>query len=302
VARHELDLPRIALVHSWVNTQNEGWVRYAFDRFAIPYTYLSTQHLRDSAALASIDVIVLPYISNDAAGIVNGLPMNGPAVPWRRSPLTPNLVVYDSTDDVRPGIGLAGMARLDAWIRRGGVLITEGGTAALPVNYGLARGVAINQPPALRVRGSVLRAGIRDRRSPLAYGYPDTLAVYFNQSPVFQVDTADARPSEIARDSALLADQRRARPRIVLRFHPRADSLLVSGLLDGGAELAGRPALIDVPHGQGHVILFAIRPYWRWQTHGTFAFGWNALLNWNDLDVGREAPPRPGVTAGNGSR
>src|SRR3989304_5064239 len=67
VARHELDLPRIALVHSWQNTQNEGWVRYAFDRFNVPYTYLSTQQLQDSARLANIDVIVLPYISPNAA-------------------------------------------------------------------------------------------------------------------------------------------------------------------------------------------------------------------------------------------
>src|SRR5205085_6525123 len=51
VARHDLDLPRIALVHSWQNTQNEGWVRYAFDHYAIPYTYLSTQQLADSAHL-----------------------------------------------------------------------------------------------------------------------------------------------------------------------------------------------------------------------------------------------------------
>lgn len=38
VARHELDLPRIGLVHSWLRTQDEGWVRFAFDNIAIPYT------------------------------------------------------------------------------------------------------------------------------------------------------------------------------------------------------------------------------------------------------------------------
>ncbi|OGU04218.1 MAG: hypothetical protein A2085_08950, partial [Gemmatimonadetes bacterium GWC2_71_10] len=289
VARHELDLPRVALVHSWQNTQNEGWVRYAFDRFEIPYTYLSTQELRDSTALANVDVIVLPFISNDAAGIVNGMSMAGPPIPWRRTADTPNLGGYDETDDVRPGVGLLGLARLEAWIRRGGVLITEGGTAAVPVTYGLAPGVQISQTPNLRVRGSVVRANIRDRRSPLAYGYPDTLAVYFNQQPVFQVDTTAPRPTEQERDPDLLAEQRRMRPRIVLGFHRNADSLLVSGLLEGGSALAGRPALVDVPLGSGHVVLFAIRPFWRWETQGSFGFGWNALLNWNDLGVGRSA-------------
>jgi hypothetical protein len=89
----------------------------------------------------------------------------------------------------------------------------------------------------------------------------------------------------------VLADQQRMRPRVVVRFHPRADSLLVSGLLEGGTELAGRPAVVDVPVGAGHVVLFAIRPFWRWQTQGSFAFGWNTLLNWNDLDAGRADPP-----------
>jgi hypothetical protein len=302
VARHELDLPRIALVHSWQNTQNEGWVRYAFDRFAVPYTYLSTQELRDSASLANIDVIVLPYISNNAMGIVNGMPMVGPPIPWRRTAETPSLGGYDETDDVRPGIGLAGLARLEAWIRRGGVLITEGGTAAVPVEFGLAPGVQISETPNLRARGSVLRAAIRDRKSPLAYGYPDTLAVYFNQSPAFQVDTTRPRPTEQARHPEVLADMERQRPRVVLAFHRHADSLRVSGLLEGGSALAGRPALVDVPLGSGHVVLFAIRPFWRWQTQGSFGFGWNALLNWNDLEVGRGAGgARAATTAGSTS-
>jgi hypothetical protein len=291
VARHELDLPRIALVHSWANTQNEGWVRYAFDRLGIPYTYLSTQELRDSATLARVDVLVLPYISNDARAIVNGLPMAGPPVPWRRTAETPHLGVYDETDDVRPGIGLIGLARLEAWIRAGGVLITEGGTAAVPVQFGLAGAVNITPARQLRARGTVLRSRAADRASPILYGYADTVSVYFNQSPIFEVDTATQRGTEQRRDSSLLADQRRQRPRTVLRFHPRADSLLVSGLLDAGGELAGRPAILDVQLGRGHVVLFAIRPFWRWETQGSFAFAFNAILNWNDLATGWPPPP-----------
>lgn len=290
VARHELDLPRIGLVHSWQNTQNEGWVRYAFDRFGIPYTYLSTQQLRDSARLAGLDVLVLPHVTDNARAIVNGQPLAGPPIPWRRTSETPNLGGYDETDDVRPGIGLAGMARLDEWIRRGGVLITEGGTASVPVEFGLAPGVDISDARQLRVRGSIVRSVVRDRRSPIVYGYPDTLSVYFNQSPLFQVDTTTERGSERQRDSTVLADQRRMRPRVVLGFHARQDSLLVSGLLDGGSELAGRPAVVDVQVGSGHVVLFAIRPFWRWETQGSFALAFNALLNWNDLGTGWPPP------------
>ena len=292
VARHDVDLPRIGLVHSWQNTQNEGWVRYAFDRFAIPYTYLSTQQLRDSSRLARFDVLVLPFISNDPRGIVNGQPMIGPKVPWMRTPQTPNLGGPDSTDDVRPGIGFAGLASLQAWIRNGGTLITEGGTAAVPVQYGLAPGVDITEPRQLRARGSVLRSRVADRRSPITYGYADTVSVYFNQTPLFQTDTTAERGTEQARDTAILAEQRRIRPRVVLQFM-RTDSLLISGLLENGGELANRAAIIDVPVGRGHVVLFAIRPFWRWETQGSFGFGFNTLLHWNDLGTSRPLPTRP---------
>ena len=290
VARHDLDVPRIGLVHSWQNTQNEGWVRYVFDQFAIPYTYLSTQELRDSARLAELDVLMLPYISNNARSIVNGQPLNGPAIPWRRTPETPHLGVYDETDDVRPGIGLDGLATLQAWIRRGGTLITEGGTAAVPVEFGLAPGVDIEPARQLRARGSVIRARVADRRSPIVYGYADTVTVYFNQSPLFQTDTTAERGSEIRRDSAATADSRRARPRVVLQF-ARTDSLLVSGLLENGSELANRAAILDVQVGRGHVVLFANRPFWRWETQGSFALGFNALMHWNDLGTGWPADP-----------
>jgi hypothetical protein len=292
VARHELDLPRIALIHSWLNTQNEGWVRYALDHFAIPYTYLSTQRLQDSALLARFDVLLVPYVGGDVRTIVNGLPLTGPSVPWKKTPETPNLGVYDSTNDVRPGIGLAGMARLQQWIRAGGVLVTEGGTAALPVSYGLASGVNLVEPRQLRVRGSVLRAVVRDRKSPIVYGYADTLAVYFDQSPLFRVDSADERGTERERDSSAVRELRRLQPRVVLEFHRRADSLLLSGLLDGGLELAGRPAIVDVASGRGHVVLFANRPLWRWETQGSFALVFNTLLNWRHLDVSWPPPER----------
>jgi hypothetical protein len=299
VRQHELDLPRIALVHSWQNTQNEGWVRYALDRFGIPYTYMSTQEIRDSALLARHDVLVLPYIGNNARAVVDGMPMAGPPIPWRRSALTPHLGGIDSTSDVRPGIGLAGMATLEAWIRRGGLLITEGATTGVPVEYGLAPGVTIVEPRSLRARGSVVRSRVRDSSSPITYGYADTLNVYFNQTPLFQTDTTRQRGTEQRRDSSVLADQARMRPRIVLQLHPRADSLLVSGLLESGGELAGRPAVLDVQLGNGHVVLFAIRPFWRWQTQGSFALAFNAIMNWNDLGTGwPAAEPRMRRVAG----
>jgi hypothetical protein len=48
--------------------------------------------------------------------------------------------------------------------------------------------------------------------------------------------------------------------------------------------------VVDVPQGEGHMVLFALRPFWRWQTQGSYFLGFNAILNWNHLDAGAPAP------------
>ncbi len=75
--------------------------------------------------------------------------------------------------------------------------------------------------------------------------------------------------------------------------------MLLSGTIAGGQALVNRAQVVDAPIGRGHVVMFAIRPFWRWQTQGTYMLGFNTILNWNDLGVGREAPaPAPVRAAG----
>jgi hypothetical protein len=77
------------------------------------------------------------------------------------------------------------------------------------------------------------------------------------------------------------------RPRVVLRW-ANANELLVSGLLDGGADLAQHAAVVDSPYGQGHVVLFANNPFWRGETKGSYFLVFNAILNFDHLDAGRK--------------
>jgi hypothetical protein len=81
------------------------------------------------------------------------------------------------------------------------------------------------------------------------------------------------------------------KPRIIMQFPAQADDMLLSGTLAGGEALSNRPTIIDSPVGNGHVVMFAIRPFWRWQTQGTYIMGFNAIMNWNDLDAGKNAAP-----------
>jgi hypothetical protein len=93
-----------------------------------------------------------------------------------------------------------------------------------------------------------------------------------------KVERWEARPlriEELRRNFTVIPEA--LRPRTLLRFGD-ADDLLVSGLLEHGGELARRAAVVEVPLGKGHVLLFAINPVWRGSTIGSHPLVWNAIL------------------------
>jgi len=343
VKAHDLDIPRIGYVHSWANTQNEGWVRAALDTYGVPYTYFADQKLREGNLRAKYDVIVFPHVGGNAQGQVNGIPKGaGAPLPYKKSDATPNLGALDQSDDIRGGMGLEGLMELYKFVQDGGTLITEGSTATIFPEYNLVQGITVESPAQLFARGTILRGMVTDPNSPLAYGYEGTqLPIYFSQSPVLSVGGGGfagfggggtpnvglgqnttpmatrlrLSPYGTLAEPAPVAGQGTARgpggggggaggfggqapagerPRVVLSFPMNPDDMLLSGTLAGGQALAGRAQLVDAPLGRGHVVMFAIRPFWRWQTQGTFFLGFNAILNWNDLDAGRAtAAARP---------
>ena len=67
-------------------------------------------------------------------------------------------------------------------------------------------------------------------------------------------------------------------------------------MLAGASELAGKAAVVDVPVGKGHVVMFANNPMWRHETNGSFSLLFNAMLNFDNLGVGR-TEARPSGTA-----
>jgi len=346
--RHEMKLPRIALMHTWVNTQNEGWFRLALEETGVPYAYISDQDVRADANLkAKYDVILFPPVTSNLSTLINGVRKRmlddgsdfGGPIPWKNSALTPNLAGNDESDDIRGGLGFEGLANLKKFIEAGGVFIPITASASLPVELGITEGVSITDTRALQARGTVVNATVEDKLSPIAYGYDDKLSVYFNQAPVFRVglvgggfggggggagaggrtagrgsstdpDIPQGRPwntperesrrSRAEQETYIDPDIReflagnilpeRMWPRVVLRF-ARTAELGVSGMLEGGSDLAESPAVIDVPVGRGHVVLFATNPMWRHETHGSFMLLLNAAMHFDNLKVGRVAKP-----------
>jgi hypothetical protein len=297
VRSHPVRVPRIAYIHTWIETQNEGWVRHALEEMGVPFTYMSVQRLKEPGLLDNYDVVLFPHASGSVTNVVNGRPMVGPAIPWRSTTLTPNLGKIDSTADIRPGMGWDGVAALRAFVERGGLLLVEGNSSRLPVELGFNPTVSIAETNRLVARGAVFRAEAAEPASPILYGYAEkTIPVYFSTAPLFNVgggrggrggggdDRVDTNTVYRA-DPAIARESAAQRARVILRFGTRADSLLVSGLLENGGEMAGKAAVVDAPVGEGHVVLFGIRPMWRYETQGSYAMVLNALANWNALDV-----------------
>jgi hypothetical protein len=77
-----------------------------------------------------------------------------------------------------------------------------------------------------------------------------------------------------------------ARPRVLLRFAAQ-DQLLVSGLLDGGAEIANQAVAVDVPLQKGHIVVFANNPIYRGETIGSYFMVFNSILSFDNLGAGR---------------
>ncbi|MFN2493241.1 MAG: M14 family zinc carboxypeptidase [Pyrinomonadaceae bacterium] len=333
VKTHTIKAARIALMHTWLNTQDEGWWRLALDHLQVPFVYISTQDVaKDDDLKAKYDVILFAPVSRDPGLVVSGVPMYGNPLPWKTTSLTPNIGKIDSTEDMRPGLGWSGLANLHKFVQQGGVFLTVDDTSALAVNYGFAPGVSIARPVRLKAVGDILRIKTLDASSPIAYGYGDSLAMYCANGPIFNIsnfatgrgggpprasratgrgtpddpDTVQGRPPvdvpEIPKVETWQAfpvtdEQRRnavslippsERPRVVLRYADMKE-LFVSGLLDGGDELAQHAAVIDVPQGRGHVVLFSTNPIWRGQTKGSYFLVFNTILNFDNLNVGRVA-------------
>ncbi|HEX7937734.1 MAG TPA: hypothetical protein VF483_02010, partial [Gemmatimonadaceae bacterium] len=188
VKTHAVRAARVAIMHTWQSTQTEGWWRQGFDFNQIPYDYISTQDISRTPNLnAKWDVIVFGPGGGNGQSIIEGMAMWRNPMPWKNTPETPNIGTWAQTDDMRPGLGLDGLAKLQAFVKQDGVLITSGNTADFAINYGLANGVSSSTAQRLHVVGSLLRSKLVDDASPIAYGIIDNLALFSDDGQTLRV-------------------------------------------------------------------------------------------------------------------
>ena len=231
-----LRLPRVGLYRSWVPSIDEGWTRYVFDKeMSVAYRSLHDREVRGGRLRDRFDAIVLPDQSPEAL-------LSGHAV-------------GTMPEEYTGGLGEEGVSSLRAFVEDGGTLVALDSAASfaidrlrLPVRNVLA-GVDASD---FLGPGSILQVRV-DTSHPLAHGLPDSLPIWFEGSPAFELEAGTAVASYTDEEP------------------------LLSGWLHGGARLRGRAALALVPLGKGSVVLFGFRPQYRAQSRVTYPALLNAL-------------------------
>ena len=281
-----VDLPRLAVYSTWMNTEKVGWVRLAFDRFEVPYDLIYKEQARAGNLRSKYDVILIPHQTNSGKSIVYEAPKTSRPLPYRKNDRFKTFGMYGETDDVRGGMGLEGAAELQKFVNEGGVLLTLGVASYFPAEFGLARGVEAQRPAqGFYAPGPIVQTEILQPTHPIFYGYEGkTLPVRWADGPLLQLPDPD---SPLAAFLGTGTDK----PVALMRF-PGGDAAVLSGLMRNADQVKNRPAIVDAPTGKGRVVLYAINPIYRWQNFGEHNLVFNALLFYNDFPEKLPEAPR----------
>ncbi len=306
VPRHSLDLPRLAVMDTWNDTENSGWLRMWLDLSGIPYAYIGDDEIKAGEIEKDFDVIVYPHSYESLKSVIQGIdPSNGP-MPYTRTDEYPSHGFPRSSPDITGGLGYRGVANLRQFVDRGGVLVTLGGASTVPLDGGFVRNVRRARVKSLNTPGSEIRTKFVRPDHPLAYGYPEVTSVFRERLPLYETREAyldwvvmqwgtkapqfDDPKSHNDGPWGVGPEQEKSDQQADKKDEKKDTSLVVSGGIKGGSELEGKPAILDIPVGDGRVIAFNFDPIHRTLSRSDFRMVWNAILNWNDF-----APPSSGA-------
>jgi hypothetical protein len=243
--------PRVGLFRPWGQSMDEGWTRWVFEQYGFELVTLRPSDFHAPLSQKADVVILAEDARVPTAGAAAGRGRGGAGGRGGGTATRPEYADVVTTED------LEGLGR---FVRDGGVLICLGGASNFAIQQlqlPVRNVVAGLGPEAFFLRGSIVEV-ITDPAHQVMAGMPEKAAVFVDGSPVFEtLEGFNGR---------------------VLARYQDAGSPLLSGYLIGEKYLNGKAAALDVPLGQGHVILFGFRPQWRGQSFGTMKVMFNAAM------------------------
>ena len=233
------EAPRVGVYRSYAAPMDEGWTRWVFDTWRIPYVSLVDSVIRAGKLRDKLDAIVLP--DQSPIELIDGLPRLYP-------------------DPYSGGLGHAGVAELRTFVENGGTLIALNDASRFAVQQLLlpVRNVLEAVPDdEFSAPGAIFRLDL-DTSHPVARGMPEQTIAWFENGPAFDV-----------LDSSVV--------RVIGRYPADPEKVLRSGWVFHPERVAGRAALVEVRLGEGRVILFGFRPQYRGQSLATYPLLFNSL-------------------------
>ena len=229
---------RVGIYRGWMSNMDEGWTRFVFDTFNVPYSSVRDADMRQGGLNAKFDALILP--SQQSNQIINGNAAGTlPA-------------------EYTGGLTETGARNLKEFVTNGGMLICFDDScdfAIKQLNLPLRNVLEGVRTSEFYCPGSIVSLEL-DNRNPIAATLTPTLPAYFINSSAY-VAAADANVRVIARYAK--------------------ENVLLSGWLLGEDKLKGQIALAEVGVGKGRVVLFGFRPQHRGQSWGTLPLIWNTL-------------------------
>jgi hypothetical protein len=240
-------LPRIGLYSPWSGSMDEGWMRWVFDQWDVPFLTVRNEMLRAGRLDELIDVLIIPSVSS-----------------WE---LDRGRTAGTVPEEFARGLDPEGAVAVDAFVRAGGRLITLGSSSRWAVELfelpltDVARGKDAGE---FSCPGSVLRGVPQD--SLFTAGLADSTALFFSNSSAWEREKVkktdeDGGPSQMS---------------VLMRYAPTR--VLLSGWIRDAEVIEGRAAWVRAQVGRGGVHLFGFRPQYRSWSQATFPLVFRALL------------------------
>jgi hypothetical protein len=230
---------------------DEGWTRWILDKRDWEYENATDENIRNNTLFQFIEddekIKRIVFPDQSPSQILNGYAKGSMPVEYTG------------------GIGAEGVANLRKFVEDGGTLVFLNRASDFAIEqFNLpVKDVTKGLPRKdFYIPGPILRTEI-DTTHPIAKGMPKESIAWFENSPVFEIQT---NPLALTNNF-----------RIIASYPKNSNEILLSGWALGAEKLAGKAALVEFTIGKGKIILFGFRPQYRGQSLATFPLLFNAI-------------------------